>query len=46
MNGTAAVKNTVEELILNSRLEFEKRRWIVVTNIPDGVDLEVGYYFL
>ena len=43
MNGTAAdVKNNVEELILNSRAEFEKRRWILITNVSDDVDLEVG----
>ena len=43
MNGTTPeVKSNVEELILNSRAEFDKRRWILITNVPDGVDLEVG----
>ena len=36
------IKNDVEEIVLNSRAEFDKRRWILITNIPDGVDLEVS----
>ena len=43
MNGTIAVseERDVQEVISKSRAEFERRRWILITNIPDNVDLEV-----
>ena len=41
MNGTIAGERDVQEIISKSRAEFEKRRWILITNVPDNVDLEV-----
>ena len=41
MNGTIAEERDVQEIISKSREEFERRRWILITNIPDNVDLEV-----
>lgn len=42
MNGpTIAEERDVQEIISKSRAEFERRRWILITNIPDNVDLEV-----
>lgn len=44
MNGAVKLENNSE---IGSdppgKVEFEKRRWILITNIPDGVDLEVSY---
>lgn len=44
MNG--AVKLDNGELDFNPKEEFEKRRWVLITNIPDGVDLEVRYRYI
>ena len=41
MNGTIAGERDVQEIISKSRAEFERRRWILITNVPDNVDLEV-----
>lgn len=41
MNGTIAEGRDVQEIISKSRAEFERRRWILITNVPDNVDLEV-----
>jgi len=41
MNGTLAEERDVQEIISKSRAEFERRRWILITNVPDNVDLEV-----
>ena len=41
MNGTIAGERDVQEIISGSRAEFERRRWILITNVPDNVDLEV-----
>lgn len=41
MNGTKAGEQDVQEIISKSRAEFERRRWILITNVPDNVDLEV-----
>ena len=41
MNGTIVGERDVQEIISKSRAEFERRRWILITNVPDNVDLEV-----
>jgi len=41
MNGTAPAGNPIQELIWNSRTEFDKRRWILITNLPEGINVEV-----
>lgn len=40
MNGTALVRNKIDELIWNSRREFAKRRWILLTNVQEGTSVE------
>ena len=46
MNGTIAEERDVQEIISKSRAEFERRRWILITNVPDNVDLEVRKFTL
>ena len=41
MNETIGGERDVQEIISKSRAEFERRRWILITNVPDNVDLEV-----
>lgn len=46
MNGAVKLQNNGElETVssFNPKEEFEKRRWVLITNVPDGVDLEVRY---
>ena len=46
MNGAVKLQNNGElETVssFNPKEEFEKRRWVLITNVPDGVDLEVSY---
>lgn len=43
MNGAVKLQNNGElETVssFNPKEEFEKRRWVLITNVPDGVDLE------
>ncbi|RMX40076.1 hypothetical protein pdam_00002277 [Pocillopora damicornis] len=49
MNGAVKLQNNGElETVssFNPKEEFEKRRWVLITNVPDGVDLEVTHVLL
>lgn len=44
MNGAIKLENNAElgtVLNVNPKEEFGKRRWVLITNIPDGVNVEV-----
>lgn len=45
MNGAIKLENNAElgtVLNVNPKEEFGKRRWVLITNIPDGVNVEVS----
>ena len=49
MNGVEVVENKsapAKVSLSSSRAEFAKRRWILMTNLPDGMDIEVGEAFI
>jgi len=43
MNGTVQLESSSAIVSDPGKVEFEKRRWILISNIPDVVDLKVSF---
>lgn len=43
MNGAVQLESGSAVGTDPGKVEFEKRRWILISNIPDGGDLKVSY---
>lgn len=43
MNGAVQLESGSAVGTDPGKIEFEKRRWILINNIPDGGDLKVSY---
>ena len=43
MNGAAQLESSPAIGTDPAKVEFEKRRWILISNIPDGGDLKVSF---